>query len=149
VITADTNVFVYTVDPRDPQKQNIARRVIRLLEERRQQIALQVVGEYQNAIRRKLKLSPSIASDSASGILAGFATFPSSRSAAWAALEEIAAGRLSYWDALMLVSAAEAGCTAMLSEDMHDGAVLFGVEIVNPFGANDLSPRAAELLALA
>ena len=46
----------------------------------------------------------------------------------------------------MLVSAAEAGCTAMLSEDMQDGAVLHGVEIVNPFDMGGMSPRAAERL---
>ena len=37
----------------------------------------------------------------------------------------------------------------MLSEDMQDGAVLYGVEIVNPFGPDGVSPRAVERLALA
>ncbi len=81
-------------------------------------------------------------------LLDDFETFPSSKPAARAALIEMAAGRLSYWDALMLASAAEAGCTVMLSEDMQDGAILFGLEIVNPFAAGGLSARAAELLGL-
>ena len=61
----------------------------------------------------------------------------------------MAAGRLSYWDALMLASAAEVGCTIMLSEDMQDGATLLGLEIVNPFGPDGVSRRAAALLDLA
>ena len=49
----------------------------------------------------------------------------------------------------MLASAAETGCTVMLSEDMQNGATLAGLEIVNPFAANGVSRRAAELLDLA
>ncbi len=60
----------------------------------------------------------------------------------------MATGRLSYWDALMLASAREAGCSAFISEDLQDGARLFGMEIVNPFGAQGPSPRAIELLDL-
>ncbi len=81
-------------------------------------------------------------------MLLTYTMFPASVAASYAALNELAAGRLSYWDALMLASAAEAGCTCMLSEDMQDGARIFGVEIVNPFGANGVSHRAAELLNL-
>ncbi len=36
----------------------------------------------------------------------------------------------------------------MLTEDLLDGARLFGIEIVNPFGVGGLSRGGAELLAL-
>lgn len=149
MITADTNVFVYTVDPRNPLKQDIAQHVVSRLEAARSRIALQVVGEFQNAVTRKLKMPRLLAAQTAASIVDSFETFPASRSAAHAGLAEMAAGRFSYWDALMLASAAEAGCTVMLSEDMRDGATLFGLEIVNPFAAAGVSPRAAALLDIA
>lgn len=50
------------------------------------------------------------------------------------ALDWWAAERLSYWDALLIATAAKAGATACISEDLNDGSTLAGVEIVNPFG---------------
>jgi hypothetical protein len=44
-------------------------------------------------------------------------------------------------------TAAEAGCTAILTEDLADGSRLFGVRILNPFAGNALAPEAAALLA--
>ena len=148
MITADTNIFVYTVDARDALKQEIAQRVVASLKQHGYRLPLQVVGEFQNAVTRKLKMPYALAASIASTILTGFPTFPATRSAAAAALVEMAAGRLSYWDALMLASAAEAGCTVMLSEDMQGGATIFGLEIVNPFGVDGVSPHAVKFLQL-
>ena len=144
MITADTNIFVYMLDPRDPLKQAVAKEVVARARRGRSPVALQVVGEFQNVLRRKLRFPPAEAAISARDVLTSFDIFLASTSAADAALTEMAFGRLSYWDTRMLVSAAEAGCTAMLSEDMQDGAVLHGVEIVNPFDMGGMSPRAAE-----
>ena len=112
-------------------------------------LALQVVGEFQNVASRKLKAERAATARYALELFEGFETFPASWSAACTALNEMAAGGLSYWDALMLASAAETGCTVMLSEDMQDGAPLLALEIVNPFAANGVGRRAAELLGLA
>jgi len=38
------------------------------------------------------------------------------------------------YDALMLAAALEASCTVFYSEDMHDGHVVGGMTIRNPFG---------------
>jgi hypothetical protein len=40
-----------------------------------------------------------------------------------------------------LTTAADATCTAILTEDLPDGTVMAGVRIVNPFGIGTLSPR--------
>ena len=40
--------------------------------------------------------------------------------------------KLSLHDALIVEAAARAGCAELLSEDMHAGAVISGVRIVNP-----------------
>jgi predicted nucleic acid-binding protein len=53
--------------------------------------------------------------------------------------------RLSFWDAMLWVTARQAGCTAIISEDMQDGRRLSGVEFINPFAA-DATVRLAALL---
>jgi predicted nucleic acid-binding protein len=60
-----------------------------------------------------------------------------------------AAGRMSYWDALLVACAREAGCRVILTENMTDGANFGGVLIHNPFApAGGLGELARRLLAL-
>ena len=56
------------------------------------------------------------------------------------------AGRASYWDALLVATAAEAGCRLILTEDLADGTTLGGVTIHNPFTAGGRLTRHAQLL---
>jgi predicted nucleic acid-binding protein len=56
--------------------------------------------------------------------------------------------RFSFWDALLLASAGEAGCEAVISEDMRPGAMFGGVRIIPAFDkAGGISPEADALLA--
>ena len=41
--------------------------------------------------------------------------------------------RLSFYDALIVAAALEAGCDTLLTEDMQDGRAIEGLEIRNPF----------------
>jgi len=41
--------------------------------------------------------------------------------------------RFSFWDALILRAAKEAGCSVLFSEDMQDTREIDGLQIVNPF----------------
>jgi predicted nucleic acid-binding protein len=63
-------------------------------------------------------------------------------------MEEASLGKFSLWDGVLLASAAEAGCTVILSEDMQDGARLGPITICNPFGPDGLSAGAREALGL-
>ena len=56
-------------------------------------------------------------------LVAGFETFGASVHAVRAALDEAPRGRFTYWDSVLLASAAGAGCRTIFSEDMADGAV--------------------------
>src|SRR5262249_7126427 len=40
---------------------------------------------------------------------------------------------ISFWDALIVRAAENAGCAVLLSEDLQDGEVISGVRIKNPF----------------
>lgn len=146
MITADSNVFIYLSDETAPEKRAVAQAVVRELAARRSVVALQVVGEVQNVLRRKFGLPSRTAAQAGYNMLMAFDTFGYSRTAVERALGELSAGRLSYWDALLLASAEEAGCKALLTEDLADGSRFGGVEIVNPFSPSGLTDRARELL---
>ena len=150
MMTVDSNVLVYVQDGHDPAKQATAVRVVAELLRRRAIIGLQCVGEFQNALRRKLRAPPWLAAQAARHLLVSFSTFPASESAALAALGAVAAGRASYWDSLLIHSAAEAGCEVIFSEDRQGARHVAGVEIVDPFGPDGApSERASTLLEFA
>jgi predicted nucleic acid-binding protein len=148
MISADTNVFVYAIDQREPTKQAIAKSVLLALARVDAVVALQVVGEFQNSLKRRLKLPPWAAAQAARNLLAQYSSFPYDREAVESALALSAAGRMSYWDALLVTSADAVGVRTLLSEDMTDGLVHGGLEIVNPFGLGGPSPRLQTLLTL-
>jgi predicted nucleic acid-binding protein len=43
--------------------------------------------------------------------------------------------QLSFWDALILLSAIRTGSQTVLSEDLNPGQVFDGVRVINPFSA--------------
>ena len=143
--TIDTNVFVYTLDPRDAGKRSAAMEIVEALRGRGCIVSLQACGELYSALTRLGRASWE-AAQAARNLLAAFPTFGATRSAVERALAEASAGRFGYWDALLLASANEAGCAVCFSEDMSDGAMLGGVEVVAPFGPRGLSDRARALL---
>ncbi len=61
------------------------------------------------------------------------------------AVEYVRDHRISFWDAMLWVTAKQAGCAYMLSEDMQHGRRLGGVEIINPF-VKDAKPTLELLL---
>jgi predicted nucleic acid-binding protein len=148
MISADTNLFVYLWDLRDPTKNKTAQAVVEALSGRRSIVGLQVVGEYQNALHRRLRLPVWVAAQSARNVLTEFSTFAYDEASVETALVEASAGRLSYWDALLLAAADSAGVKTMISEDMGDGLIFRGLEVVNPFGPNGPSDRVRLLLGL-
>ncbi|HUB11204.1 MAG TPA: hypothetical protein VMB34_04540 [Acetobacteraceae bacterium] len=110
-------------------------------------LTLQAVSEFYRATTRKGMMAPGDARQLAEPMLTLFPTAAASAGAVRTALELAANGRSSYWHALLLATAAEAGCAAILTEDLADGSVLAGVRIINPFAGSVLSPGAEALLA--
>ena len=146
IVAADTNVFVYAADDRDPIKQATARRVFTALLAAGQPISLQVVGEFQNVLRRRLGMPTHLASQQARNLFVAFPTFGYDAACVDLALAHSAAGRLGYYDGLLLAACSRAGVEALISEDMQDGAIFAGVRVINPFAANGLSEAARQVL---
>lgn len=62
-----------------------------------------------------------------------------------AALDLAVNHKFQFWDALIVTSAVDAGCSLLLSEDMQDGFVVRGLTIANPLAATPHAKLAALL----
>jgi predicted nucleic acid-binding protein len=145
--TLDTNILVYSVDGRAGLRHRLARQIIDRAIRCDCRLTLQAVSEFYAAATRKGHMPAEDAAAQSNDWLDMFGSIIPTRDAVRAALAAASSGRVSYWDALLLASAAEGGCTAILTEDLSDGGVVEGIRIVNPFGAEALSPEAQRLLS--
>ena len=129
----DTNVLVYSDDPRDPAKRL---RALSLIEEhlrlRTGVVSLQVLQEYFVSATGKLKLNAELAKQRVE-VFAKFHVAEPTVGDILAAIDTHRLHGLSYYDSLILRMAKQSGCRVLLTEDMQHGQVVDGVEIVNPF----------------
>jgi predicted nucleic acid-binding protein len=147
LIALDTNILIYALDIREAIKRKSAVELVNAAADGSGCIGLQSVGEGYAALTRKLKVARADAAAAARSWLAVFPTFAPDREATKRALAYAEMGLFSYWDGLLLAAADAAGVTALVSEDMADGAKLGGVEIIAAFDAHGhASPRALSLL---
>lgn len=149
-IALDTNILAYLAgvsrDARDDDKIRRVRDLIACISETASLVApTQTLGELFVVLRKS-----GASAEEARAILLEFAgSFASSASetrTALAAADLVVDHKLQYWDALIVTAAAEAGCSLLLSEDMHSGFVTRGLTIINPLEATP-HPKLAELIA--
>jgi predicted nucleic acid-binding protein len=147
--TLDTNLLVYSVDSMAGARHELAIEIVDRATERDCNLTLQALSEFYAAVTRKRLVGPADAAAQVEDWLGAFRCTTASPTAVLTALNDAAAGRASYWDALLVATAAEAGCKFLLSEDLTDGASLGGVRVCNPFSsAGGLSGVASRLLGL-
>ena len=147
--TLDTNLLVYTVERNAGVRRQLALEIVDRSVDADCRLTLQSLSEFYSAATRKGMVSPERAAELIDKWLQLFQTVPGSASSIRIALIEAVAGRTSYWDALLIATAAEAGCTVILTEDLQHGARIAGVEIHNPFDpAGGLTERVQRLLGL-
>jgi len=109
-------------------------------------LTLQAVSEfYASATRKGLVTAPDAAAQ-AEDWMTLFPCAAATPGAVRAALAAAAVGRAHYWDALLVATAAEAGCSFILTEDMADGDLFAGVRVLNPFSGASLALEARRLL---
>ena len=144
--TLDTNILIYSVDATAGLRHDIAVRIIERAALLASCLTLQAVSEFFAAATRKGMVTRARAADMARTWLDLFPIVCASAQAAAAALDHVVAGRAGYWDALLVATAAEAGCMAILTEDMADGMLLGGVRVINPFTDRGLSAAAERVL---
>src|SRR6202035_5574517 len=137
----DTNVLIYADDKAAPTKQ---RKALDLVAQHRRArtgvVSLQVLQEYFVAVTRKLGVDAAIARRKVE-LIAEFDVASPDVSDILAAIDLHRLHGVSFWDALVLRAAKQAGCSILLSEDMQGNREIDGVQIVNPFRAREGRPN--------
>jgi predicted nucleic acid-binding protein len=145
----DTNLLIYAIDNLAGTRHELSREIIQRAVRCDCRLTLQAVSEFYSAVTRKRILPLHEAVAQAGDWLDLFPCVAASASSVRSALADVAAGRASYWDALLLATAREAGCAVLLSEDLGDGADFSGLRVHNPFSpSGELSPLTRRLLDL-
>lgn len=144
--TLDTNVLVYAIDRAAGARHETAKNVVSRAASGPCCLTLQSISEFYAVVTRKRMMQPAEASPIAEAMINLFRTTAATAGAVRAALRAAASGRASYWDALLLHTASEAGCSAILTEDLADGTMFAGVRVINPFAGAALSAAAETLL---
>ena len=126
----DSNILIYAALQPDPRS-----KAARSLLTHGGTISVQVLNEFANVAWRKLRRPwPEIAQALADIRAVLPAPLPLTLATHEAALALTARHNLAFYDALIVASALEAGCSTLLSEDMQDGQVVEGrLTIRNPF----------------
>lgn len=144
----DTNILIYAIEAGASEKGRRAELIVRrAVATRRCVLSLQNIGEFYSACVRKRRAAPEAAAARAGDFGRLFATVAASMDEVHLALAEAAAGRFSYWDALLLTTLGRAGCAVLLSEDMQDGAALAGVTVRDPLVGCRLPDEVETMLA--
>ena len=129
----DTNVLLYSLDARLPEKQERARLWLTFLWKRGTgRLSWQVVHEFNANAERKI----GVAREPARKVAETFAQWqPMGMSLrimqrGWHWIDQ---AQLSYWDGLIVAAAEWAGCAWLLSEDFQAGRRFGPITVVNPF----------------
>ncbi|MEO7255444.1 MAG: PIN domain-containing protein [Casimicrobium sp.] len=132
----DSNVFVYTFDLLDDEKRNQAQKTVRAaLNSGTGVISYQVVQETLNVLTRKIKtpVSDDLVLNLVERVMQPMWRVMPSVGLFKSALHNQSRYALSFYDALIVAAAQEAGCKRLYSEDMQHGQAFGKLKIVNPF----------------
>lgn len=131
----DTNVLLYAYDPSAGRRHERARSLVgRLGRDRVGAVSIQVLQEFHvnatSKITRPLSLA---AARERIATLARWTVHVPAADDVLAASQLAERHRLSFWDAMIVASAASLGCSLLHTEDLNHGQVIEDVKITNPF----------------
>ena len=131
----DTNVLVYAVDARTPQKQRAALALYaQALKDQTFIISTQVLIEFYNATTKGAQalLQPHEARIQVTS-LSRQRVVSTTAAMVVSAVNLVDRYRLQWWDALLLEAAMSIGATTLYSEDFQHGQRFGELTVVNPF----------------
>lgn len=146
--TLDANVLVYTIHRAEAEKHERAVLVVDRAIERDCVLTIQALAEFYWVVTRKRIVPEREAGGHVRDWLTVFPTASAHADTLHAAVSAASEKRHAFWDAMLLATARDAGCSVILSEDMQDGATIEGVLVRNPFAGPSLPPAVGRLLGL-
>jgi predicted nucleic acid-binding protein len=144
-VALDTNVLVYAEGVNGAARKADAVDLIERLAANSTFLPVHTLGELFQVLVRKAKRTPAQARTAILGWRDGFPLIETSGEVIVGAAELAATHRFSFWDGVVLASAAEGGCRLLISEDLQEGFTWNGVTVTNPFGVSP-HPLLADLL---
>ena len=129
----DTNVLVSAEGLRGAGRQERAKNLISTIPPSLLVVPAQVICELFNVLVRKARRDPIDARRAAAIWQDSYLVIPTTETVLGRAFGIAVDHHLATWDAVILAAASEAGCRALLSEDIKDGFTWGGVAVVNPF----------------
>jgi predicted nucleic acid-binding protein len=127
----DSNIIVYSYSNSEPEKQEIARK---LIAENNTFISSQVLQELCNIITRKFKFSYSTAITAIEECCQNNNVHINSEATIIQACRLAERYGFSFYDSLIISAAIESNCSTLYSEDLHSGQILEGkLTVRNPF----------------
>lgn len=135
LVFVDTNVFVYAFDQSAGKKRDLARSLMdQLWSDVRGCVSIQVLQELYVAVTQKVQRP--LAQDAAADIVRDLSYWHLHAPVAEDVLGAIGLQRrhmTSFWDAMILWSAQQLGCSNVWSEDLSEGQDYDGIRVINPF----------------
>ncbi|HZY65837.1 MAG TPA: PIN domain-containing protein [Rubrobacteraceae bacterium] len=131
----DSNILIYTLDARDPEKREWAKEVIRRVAlSGSAALPVQSLSEFSNVCLRKLEpaLTPREVRQEVERLYIAFEVIPLTAPVVMEALRGVDEHQFSYYDAQIWATARLAQVPVVLSEDFDSGATLDGVSFLNP-----------------
>jgi predicted nucleic acid-binding protein len=135
----DTNVLVYTLDRREPDKRERARELLRRVGgDGSAALPAQVLSQFANACLKKLepRPEPEAVRQEVERLMLAFPVLPLTGPVVLEALRGVREHLLSYYDAQIWAAARLGQVGVILSEDFNPGAILDGVSFTNPLDPN-------------
>jgi predicted nucleic acid-binding protein len=133
-IFIDTNIFVYTLDKYDKNKQKIARKMIKtIVENEIAVISTQILQEFYNICTTKLHLEPLKVKGYVHNYSENLEVVQNSSDIIERGIDISIISKISFWDALLIAAAEYSKCFEIITEDLNDGQIINGIKIRNPF----------------
>ena len=135
----DASVLVYAFDSSAAGKQETAKQLLeRLWDNGTGCVSVQVLQEFFVTITKKVP-KPLPVDDAKARIreFVAWTVFAPKADDIVAAIDLHAQAKIGFWDAMVVLAAAESDCEVLWTEDLNDGQLLRGVRVRNPFSDHD------------
>ena len=135
----DANVLVYAFDSSAGRKQQAAEALLqRLWESNTGCLSIQVLQEFFVTVTKKVA-KPLPVEDATARIreFAAWRVFAPRADDVLAAIALHTQAKIGFWDAMIVLAAAESECDVLWTEDLNAGQSVRGVRIRNPFAEHE------------